>query len=163
MAPLRGPSSLRANHLREAALCLSLDCAARALHAISGLVRILCTGHAPQEAIPHLCGTTLLATKNKGSGFQPIAVGEVLRCLASKRLSYAVREEALATLTTLHVVELGCEAIVHSNSRVLLVDPFILSRDRWTLLSNAFNSIDRGCMFEEIRAPVPSLAPWMES
>ncbi len=162
MAPLRGPSSLRANHLREAALCPSLDCAARALHAISGLVRILCTGHAPQEAIPHLCGATFLATKNKGSGLQPIAVGEVLHRLTSKNLSYAVREEALTTLTPLHVgvgVELGCEAIVHSISRVL-EDPSILTRDRWTLLSNAFNSI---CMFEAIRAPVPSLAPWMES
>ncbi len=58
-----------------------------------------------------------------------------------------VREEALATLTPLHVgvgVELGCEAIFHSISRVLK-DSSILSRDRWTLLSNAFNSIDRGC------------------
>ncbi len=163
-----GPSSLRANHLREAVLCPSPDRAARALRALSGLVRILCAGRAPQEVIPHLCGATLLATKKKDGGLRPIAVGEVLCRLTSKCLSHAVREEALATLTPLQVgvgVELGCEAIVHSVSRVL-EDPSIPSRDRWTLLldfSNAFNSIDRGCMFEEIRARIPSLAPWMES
>ena len=36
--------------------------------------------------------------------------------------------------------------------------------ERWTLLldfSNAFNSINRGCMFQEIRPRIPSMAAWM--
>ena len=55
----------------------------------------------------------------------------------------------------------GCEAIVHSLSRV--VDEGL--PNRWVLLldfSNAFNSIDRSTMFREIRDRIPSLAPWME-
>ena len=36
----------------------------------------------------------------------------------------------------------------------------------WTLLadfSNAFNSIDRGSMFQEFRRHIPSLSPWIEA
>ena len=47
-----------------------------------------------------------------------------------------------------------------------LEDPNIPPLERWTLLldfSNAFNSINRGCMFQEIRARIPSMAAWMES
>ena len=99
---------------------------------------------------------------------RPIAVGEVLRGLTSKCLSRAIQEEAISTLSPLQVrvgVRMGCEAIVHSVFLVL-EDPSIKSGDRWTLLldfSNAFNSINGGCMFEVIRTCIPPLAPWMES
>ena len=62
-------------------------------------------------------------------------------------------------------VKAGCEAIVHSVTRTL-EDPNIQPEERWTLLldfSNAFNSISRGRMFEEVRARIPSIAAWMES
>ena len=62
-------------------------------------------------------------------------------------------------------VKAGCEAILHSVTRTL-EDPNIQPKERWTLLldfSNAFNSISRGRMFEEVRAHIPSIAAWMES
>ena len=163
-----GPSSLRANHLKEAVSCPSPDRTAQALRALSGVVSLLVAGCAPQDLVPYLCGATLLACQKKGGGLRPIAVGEVLRRLTSKCLSRAVQEVAISTLTPLQVgmgVRVGCEAIVHAVSR-LLEDPSTPSDDRWTLLldfSNACNSINRSCMFEEIRTCIPSLAPWMES
>ena len=163
-----GPSSLRANHLKEAVSCPSPDRADQATRALAGVVRLLSAGRAPQQVIPHLCGATLLACVKKSGGLRPIAVGEGLRRLTSKCLSRAVQVEAISTLSPLQVgvgVRTGCEAIVHSVSRVL-EDPSIKSEDRWVLLldfSNAFNSVDRGCMFEEIRAHIPPLAAWMES
>ena len=60
-----GPSGLRANHLKEAILCLSPDRASRALRALTGLVNALCSGQASMEVIPHLCGGNLLASKKK--------------------------------------------------------------------------------------------------
>ena len=94
-----GPSSLRANHLKEAVLCPSPDRAAQAIRALSGVVRLLAAGCAPQEVIPHLCGATLLACVKKSGGLRPIAVGEVLRRLTSKCLSRAVQEVAISTLS----------------------------------------------------------------
>ena len=163
-----GPSGLRANHLKEAVLCPSPDHAAKATRALSEVVRLLAAGHSPQAVVSHLCGAILLARQKKGGGLRPIAVGEVLRRLTSKCLSRAVQDQAISSLTPLQVgvgVKVGCEAIVHSVAHVL-EEPTIPPDNRWTLLldfSNAFNSVHRGCMFEEIRTRIPSLAPWMES
>ncbi len=132
------------------------------------MVKLLCAGRAPPEVVPHLRGTSLLPCQKKGGGLRPIAVGEVLRRLTSKCISRSVQADALQTLTPLQVgvgVKAGCEAIVHSVSRTL-EDPNIPPQERWTLLldfSNAFNCINRGHMFEEIRARIPSMAAWMES
>ena len=60
-----GPSSLQANHLKEAVLCPSPDRAAQAIRALSGVVRLLVAGRTPQEVIPHLCGATLLTCEKK--------------------------------------------------------------------------------------------------
>ena len=128
-------------------------------------MRLLVAGRAPQEVIPHLCGATLLACEKKSGCLRPIAVGEVLRRLTSKCLSRAIQEEAISTLSPLQVgmgVRMGCEAIVHSVSSVL-EDPSTKSGDCWTLLLDFSYSIDRGCMFEEIRTRIQPLAPWMES
>ena len=120
-------------------------------------------GHSPPEVTPHLCGASLLASCKKGGGFRPIAVGEVLRRLTSKCLSRIVQQEAVRSLSPLQLgvsIKASCEAIVHSVSRVMET-----STDCWTLLldfSNAFNCVDRSAMFEEIRARIPCLAPWME-
>ena len=117
-----GPSSCRANHLKEAVLCPSPDRAGHALRALCGVVKLLCAGEANPEVAPYLCGATLLAIQKKGGGLRPIAVGETLRRLTSKCLSWAVQKAAYRTLTPLQLgvgVKCGCEAIVHSVSRTL--------------------------------------------
>ena len=162
-----GPSNLWANHLKEAIQCPSLDWSAHATCALTGVIQLLCAGHCPPDIMPHLCSATLLASKKKGGGLRPIAVGEVLLCLTSKCLSHLARSEAIETLTPLQLgvgVRVGCEVFVHavnSVQRVANIPP----REQWTLLldfSNAFNSIDRHSMFLEVRARIPSLAAWIE-
>ncbi len=162
-----GPSRFRATHFKEAVFCPSPDPGNKALQAITGTVNLLCAGLVPQQVIPHLCGATLLASKKKGGGHRPIAVGEVLRRLVSKCLSRAVQADALNILTPLQVgvaVRAGCEAIIHSVTQIL-EDKSIPPDSRWTLLldfTNAFNSVDRDHMFQEVRAHLPGLSAWVE-
>ena len=133
-----------------------------------GVVNLLCAGRAPPEIVPHLCGASLFACKKKGGGLRPIAVGEILRRLTSKCISRGVQAEAFCVLTPLQVgvgVPVGCEAIVHAVAHVQ-EDTNIHPEERWTLLldfSNAFNSVDRGSMFREVRDRIPSMAAWIES
>ena len=162
-----GPSALRANHLKEAVLCPSPDRANFALQSLIRVINMLCSGQAPQEVVPHLCGANLFALRKKGGGLRPIAVGEVLCRLTSKCISRAVRGEAFRALTPLQVgvgVAVGCEAIIHAVNCVQ-EDVNISPGGKWTLLldfSNAFNNINRGKMFEKARSRIPSIAAWLE-
>ena len=59
---------------------------------------------------------------------------------------------------------MGCESIVHTVNSIL-DDNSIPSNSKCFLqidLCNAFNSIDRSAMFEEIRHFLPSMSSWME-
>ena len=82
-----GPSCLRANHLKEAVLCPSPDRAVQALRAITGVVKLLVAGLAPQEVIPHLCGASLLPCQKKNGGLQPIAIVEMAGLLTFSTFS----------------------------------------------------------------------------
>ena len=159
-----GPSGLRANHLKEAVFCPSLNKANNALLCLTRVVNLLCAGKAPQIVIPHLCGASLLPCKKKDGGLRPIAVGEVLRRLTSKCVARAVLPDALPILSPLQVgvgIPGGCEAILHSVMDVQ-GNPSIPPDDRYTLLVDAFNSINRTVMFREVRSRIPTMAPWIE-
>ena len=162
-----GPSCLRANHLKEAVFCPSPIRAEVALKGLVGIVNLLSAGCAPRCIIPFLCGASLIACQKKDGGLRPIAIGEVLRRLTSKCVARAVQSEAVDILSPLQVgvgIPAGCEAIVHSLAS-LLNNSSILPESRCVLLvdfSNAFNSIDRGHMFEEARSRIPSISSWLE-
>ena len=122
----------------------------------------LCAGRAPPEVTPHLCGATLIACRKKNGGLRPIAVGEVLRRLTSKCLACLVQQDAVQALSPLQVgvgVKCGCEAIVHSK----FSNPNPLPDHCLSLLLDFSNAIDRGFMFEEIRARIPGISAWVES
>ena len=114
------------------------------------------------------CGATLLACRKKSGGLRPIAIGEVLRRLTSKCVSRAVQVDAIGVISPLQVgvgIPVGCESIVHSVAS-LQEDPNIPLESRCSLLvdfSNAFNLVDRGCMFQEVRSRILSMAAWVES
>ena len=159
-----GPSGLRPSHLREAVDCPSSDQANQVLIALMGFVN-LAAGRVP-SVLPHLCAPTLLSCRKKNGGLRPIAVGEVLRRLTSKSLSTVARHTIFSSLSPLPLrvcVRGGCEAIIHSASQLMSSSP---PDQRWFLLldfQNAFNSINREFMFEEIRRCIPSLSAWMEA
>ena len=158
-----GPSSVRANHLKEAVFCPSQGRATYALQKLYNFINVLSAGRVRSAVAPLLCGATLFACNKKGGGLHPIAVGEVLRRLTSKCISRAVQAQAIGILSPLQLgigVPVGCEAIVHSVDRVL-VDPGIQPDARWTLLldfSNAFNSVSRKVLFTEVKARLPSMS-----
>ena len=162
-----GPSGLRVNHLKETVFCPSPDRSNHVLFRLTKFINLLCGGNVPPTVTPHLCGASLFPCKKDG-GLRPIAVGEVLRRLTSKCIAKAVQSEAFRVLAPSQVgvsVPGGCEAIVHAVADVLN-DSSILPENRFTLLvdfSNAFNSIDRGSMFQEVRARIPSMAAWFEN
>ena len=156
-----------ANHFKEAVFCPSPDRANSALLGLLGVVNLLYAGNAPSVVVPHLCAASLLACKKKGGGLRPIAVGEVLRRLTSKCISTAVQAESFRVFTPLQVgvgVQAGCESIVHALALVQ-EDSDISPEDMWTLLldfSNTFNSINRDCIFQEVRSCMPSLSDYVE-
>ena len=136
MAP--GPSCPRANHLKEVEVEVvfypSPDCSRCALNGLLGVVNLLCAGHISNCSVPHLCGASLLACQKKGGGVQ-VGLG----------------------------ILVGFETIVHSLA-ILLNDNSIAPESHCTLLvdfSNAFNSIDRGHMFEEARSHIPVMSSWL--
>ena len=162
-----GPSLLRTNNLKEAVRCPSAACGARALQAITQTINHLASGGAPEEVAPYLCGAILLPIKKKSGGLRPIAVGEVLRRLTSKCLSWAVLPDAIDILAPLQVgvgVKAGCEAVIHSVAHILEKQD-LPSLSRWTLLvdfSNAFNCVSREHMANALRLVLPGLSRWIE-
>ena len=94
-----GPSGFRANHFKEAVFCSSPDLASSALQALTKVINCLCSGKAPLDVVPHRCGAILFASKKKNGGLRPIAVGEVLRRLTSKCVSWAVCGDVVKFLT----------------------------------------------------------------
>ena len=137
------------------------------MSALTGLVNLFCKGVVPPSVSSHLCGATLLPLVKKGGGHRPIAVGEVLRRLASKCISLSVCSLIPDILSPLQVgvaVANGAEAIVHAVKSVWL-NPDIPPTSKWILLvdfANAFNSVNREHMFTSIREVLPQISPWME-
>ena len=70
-----GPSSLRANHLKEAVFCPSPIQSEFALKGLVGVVNLLVAGRAPSCIIPFLCGASLLACQKKDGGFVQLPLG----------------------------------------------------------------------------------------
>ena len=61
------------------------------LLSLTCLMNHLLSGKAPSCLSPWLCGAPLTALLKKGGGVRPIAVGEVIRRLASRLFCLAVR------------------------------------------------------------------------
>ena len=163
-----GPSGLRAAHLKEALSCPSPRVSTQFLSSLTLFISNLAAGQAPASVVPHLCGASLTALTKPSGGLRPIAVGEVLRRLTSKCLSFSLSAEAAQVLSPLQLgvgVRFGCEAIVHSINFVL-DDSSIPPTRKWVLqvdFSNAFNCVARSCIFKEVRDRFRSISAWIES
>ena len=159
-----GPTGLRGDHLREA-LQSNAHSDEVATH-LTEVVRILLTGTAPAEVMPHLAGATLHALPKDSGDLRPIAVGEVLRRLTAKCLCSALRQAAHRALWPLQVgvaAKLGADTAVHTARQWVQrhaghVDKVFLKVD----FHNAFNTVDRAALLRQVRLQFPGLAPWAE-
>ena len=99
--------------------------------------------------------------KPKG-GLRPIAIGEILRRIAGKCLCAVVKEEAQTFFPPLQVgvaCPAGADAAVHSCRDWVLQhadnnDKALLKLD----FSNAFNTVNREYVLQEVRTKFPGLA-----
>ena len=156
-----GPSGLRPYHLRQTLTPAYKD---QVLDHLSSMVNLLVKGHAHPDVSPWLCGALLMALPKKDGGARPIAVGAVFRRLAGKALcaSYgdAARDylwpvqigvaQPLGTEVGLQVARQWCYRNRHDGTKVFVKLDF----------ANAFNTVDRQYLLQEVRNQFPGLAPW---
>ena len=83
-----GPSGFCPSHLGEAVTCPSPDQASQLLSSLTRCTNLLAAGQILTTISPHLCGASLLACRKRSGSHHPIAVGEVLRRLISKCLTF---------------------------------------------------------------------------
>ena len=163
-ASAAGPSGLKAAHLKEAISCTSPTSADKTLSSLTELANLFVSGRAPREAYNGLCAVNLFAVKKKTGGIRPIAVGEVFRRLVAKCASVMTRPTATSSLASLQcgvATQGGCKAIVHSANRLLREKP-----ETWTLsidFENAFNTVSRTKLFQEVRSRFPQLSAIAEA
>ena len=101
------------------------------------------------------------------SGLRPIAVGEVIRCLASKCATRSVQPEVLYILTPLQLwvgITLRYEVIVHAAASCLkhkCIPPekrFI----HFITFFNVINLVHHFVLFREVREHSAGMSAWME-
>ena len=160
-----GPSGLRIQHLlgaSEVPLPTGIGASLREV------VNLLASGRAPVGVAKFLAGGSLIAlVKNKPDSppdVRPIAVGEVLRRLASKCLCRLTKAKA-AEFFEGHQVGVACpggsELIVHGlrdciESHWNDEDFVVLKID----FQNAFNMVSRQGLLDECLLHFPELMPW---
>ena len=138
------------------------------IQALLRLLNLLYAGRDTPEVVPHLCGASLIACKKKDRWLRFIAVEDGLCHLTSKCISRGVHAEAVMVLGPVQVgvgVTVGCEANVHAVAH-LQEDASICLDELWILLldfSNAFNRVDHGSMFRNVRDHIQPTAAWRES
>ena len=120
-----GGSKLRPQHLLDAICGTSSPFAGHCLDQLTYFMNKLLSGKLDRRIGPWLSGAPLTALRKKPSGFRPIAVGEVLRRLASRLCCSAVRPylpDIFLPYGQVGVgVKGGLEAAVHG-LRKLIVD-----------------------------------------
>ena len=133
-----------------------------------GLLYTLCQriarGDTPALAARALAASRLLAFAKPGGGVRPIAIGEVLARLIGRAIALQTRG-ALARHLSPHQVGVGVksggEQVIHDLRAFLDVHP------NWVVVnvdvSNAFNTLARAPIFEEVRSVLPGLLPFVRS
>jgi hypothetical protein len=113
---------------------------------------------------PFIFGASLCALKKKDGGIRPIAIGNIFRRLAAKIGCYKLQSDLHSYLTPNQLgvaTKLGCESCIHS-VRTYVHNPenfgkILLKID----FSNAFNSIERDSMLQQVKDKTPSLFPFL--
>jgi len=161
-----GGSGLRAQHLLDAVIGHTTPSADDCLHNLTRLMNFLLAGKASPLLAPWLCGAPLTALLKKNGGVRPIAVGEILRRLAS-RLCCQFARPFLPDYFLPHGqvgvgIPGGLEAAIHAVRHSLSV----LGNDNSLALlkidmKNAFNECNRTSFLDRVSEDFPEIAPWV--
>ena len=127
------------------------------------VIKRLCTEKVNSTSIEALLASRLIPL-DKNPGLRPIGVGEILRRIAGKVVTAALRQEIISSVGCLQTcagLEAGCESTIHAmrtkfdqeeSEAVLLVDA-----------SNAFNAINRKAFLHNVGIVCPPLAVFVRN
>ena len=159
-----GPSGMRIQHFLDVA---SVPLPVSTITLLREVLNILLAGKAPEAIAPLLAGgslTALLKVKGNGWDFRPIAVGEVLRRLASKCACNVVKEKASDFFSPFQfgvACPRGSEKIIHNLREVLEQhwsepDFAVIKID----MQNAFNLVSRDAVLQQCFMHFPEIYQW---
>lgn len=158
-----GLDGLRPQHLKDMIVKSNGEARTKLLLSLVELISVLLSGNVPESVCPWLYGASLTALKKKDGGIRPIAVGNVLRRLTAK---LACQSTQTGANQFFQPIQLGCgtrggaEAAVHAIRHYMSTsqnDEVLVKLD----FKNAFNSINRGMLLEEIYDKFKSLYPFI--
>jgi hypothetical protein len=160
-----GASQWRAKHLLDVVRFCPPDIADPCLRKLTLVINLLVAGKAPDSLAEILASAKLIGISKKDGGVRPIAVGEILRRLASKCCCSLIQARAQEYFAPLQVgvgTRGGTEALIHATASLLEehghCDKFVLLKVDF---KNAFNMVDRSKMLALVREHFPELFPWV--
>ena len=132
---------------------------------LTAVVNLFLSGRASAEIAPFVASANLVPLLKKDSSIRPIAVGETLRRLISKCCTESVTRKVADMLSPLQVgvgVSKGAEAVIHAFNDLardsLNADNIMALVD----FKNAFNTVSRSEMFEEVLSRIPEIFAWVQ-
>ena len=163
-----GGSGLRPGHLTDPMALPMGDVDHRLSEPLTRVCNILAGGKAPLQAAEWIAGAPLTPLKKRDLGVRPIAVGELMRRLVSRAfcLLPALKKRTQACFLELHQLGVGirggAEAAVQCvKMRLQLAGK---NKERVAVLKldfeNAYNTISRQVILEELKADFPEVVPW---
>ncbi|XP_072937101.1 uncharacterized protein [Epargyreus clarus] len=157
-----GLDGLTPQHLKDLVGGHVGDAGQLLLNSITQLINIMLAGKVTSDVTHILYGANICALKKKDGGIRPIAVGCTLRRLASKICCNVIKPNISEKLSPVQLgfgSQGGCEAAVHAARTLLMKErgDVFLKLD----IKNAFNSVDRITLLDQVKQVTPSIYPFL--
>ena len=165
-----GPSGMDAENWKRIIISKNFGQESASLRsALAKMARKMCIEEvvpegAPQDNILETYIACRLIPLDKNPGVRPIGIGETIRRIIGKSILQVIRKEVVESAGSLQLCAGqpgGCEAAVHAVNEIFNED-----RTDGVLLidaSNAFNSLNRQAMLNNIRYICPPLATYIRN
>jgi len=154
-----GPFGLSVDHINQA---IEIVTQHGVLETLTSIINLMLAGNIPSTIRPYLCGANLTALDKDGNDVRPIAVGTTLRRIASKCVS-SLWKDSLNTYLGPNQFgnrTRGTETVIHTVREYMSLQDTefgILKID----IKNAFNSISREFILQEVYEHFPQAFRWV--
>lgn len=149
-----GIDGFKPQYLKDVISLSASEAGDRVLTAITDLCNFMLAGKVTQDVCPFIYGASLFALNKKNGGIRPIAVGNTFRRLTAKLACHYAKNQVMAYLSPTQLgvgIPRGCEASIHAIRTFVNIpankEKLLLKID----FSNAFNSISRAPMLEQVK------------
>ena len=159
-----GIDGLRPQILKDLLCKESSDFGNSLLSAITKLSNIMLEGKINENILPFIYGASLCALNKKDGGLRPISIGNTFRRLTAKLACSSIREpigEYLRPKQLGFATRGGCEAAIHASRSYLYRNKGHRIVFFKIDFRNAFNTIERDIMLQEIKEKTPGIFPFL--